>query len=115
MDASYLFQYSVGILSTSFLFFIGYQFVFRTKAAIKFYVKCDQSAYLNSLKMNFFFIKYYQALIKYQYETSKKSSGQSGVYFNMKIGGMLLLFMAVFVLFGMMHALFKLNFGLFTN
>jgi hypothetical protein len=109
------FEYSVGVLSLSLLFFFGYWATFRTNLVTNFYLKIHQKRYLNSLKKSFFLSRYYKALTKYQYEYAKKRSESKRAYYDMKIAGVTCIFIALLLLLSIIHAIFKINFGLFTN
>src|SRR5882762_1867655 len=107
---SYWFECLTAFLALFFMFTYGYFAVFQTNSLIRFYLKCHQKYYLNSLKKSFLLVKYYQAFSKYNYEVAKRQSRTKWNYYNMKICGGLLIFMASFILLAILSSIFKVNF-----
>ena len=103
------------ILTLIFLSFIGYWAVFRTNSMIRFYLKCNQKHYLNALKKHFYLAKYYQAYTKYNYDAFKKMSERKWFYYNLKICGVWCVLFAFLLLLIILHNIFKVNFGIFSN
>jgi hypothetical protein len=110
-----IFGYVTLILTLIFLSFIGYWAVFRANSMIRFYLKCHQKYYLNSLKKHFLLIKYYQAFTKSQYDFSKRQSQNKWFYYNLKICGVCCILFALLPLLISIHDIFKVNLGIFSN
>jgi hypothetical protein len=94
---------------------LGYWAIFRTNSVIRFYLKCYQKHYLNSLKKNFFLVKYYQALTKFQYDLAKRQSQKKWYYYNLKVCGVFFVLFALLLLLITIHSIFKLNLSIFSN
>src|SRR5471030_3193069 len=107
MDSSNLITELLGIVISLALLFFSLFAIFRTQRVINFY--------LNSMKGDYFPNTYYGSFRKRQYESFIKLSEKRWFYYNLKIWGVAGLFMSLLFLAAIVHAMFKVTFGIFIN
>jgi hypothetical protein len=81
--------------------------LFRTQRLIDFNLKYTKPNYLSNSYLGKLRIDRYEAL--------KKKTEKRWFHYKMKICGIVGLFVAILILASMIHAIFKVNFGAFTN
>ena len=114
-ESEQVLSYLAGTLIMLLLFFGGYMALFRTKALMNYYLNMSRKQYLNSLGKKSFVGRWYRAIAKYEYELRERTLQKNSSRISTKMGGVIMLFMALLLLGSLIHTIFKVSLGIFIN